>query len=312
MSKKLIFAVFGNPVLHSKSPQMFNNAFAHEKIDAFYTRVLVDDGHEVVDVIRHLGISGANVTSPFKEVMLTCLDSVGEEAAIIGSVNTIVVQGTKAIGYNTDSYGVVRAVEEANFSIPNSRCLVLGAGGAGKAAAWGLQKAGGKVYLANRSKLKAEKSAAKIGCSAISLTEAEKMIDQFDLLISALLPEANPFSLEKLPSRLTVLDANYKKSKVAELAAASGCKLISGERWLVHQAELAYNFFIGDPPSIALLEEGFQQTLNPDSIVVSTPDFSTNLNIGQIKPDLIIPVGDKTDLDIQEIIHEEKNKAFGG
>ncbi|HUX54423.1 MAG TPA: hypothetical protein VMV56_08430 [Williamwhitmania sp.] len=311
MSKKLIFAVFGNPVLHSKSPQMFNHVFAKEKVDAFYTRVWLDDGHDVVDTMRQLGLSGANITSPFKEVVLNCLDSVGEEAASIGSVNTIVIQGIKAIGYNTDCYGVVRAVEEAGFTIANRKCLVLGAGGAGKAAAWGLQKAGGKVYIANHTALKAERFASKIGCSAISMAKAEEMIGQFDLLVSTLLPDVNPFSLKSLPTTLTVLDANYKASKVAEMATTSGCKVILGERWLVHQAELAYNFFLGDPPPLSMLEAGFREELNADRIVISTPDFSEILNIGALKPDLIIPVGDKTDLDIQQIIHEESNKAFG-
>jgi len=311
VNKKLIFAVFGNPILHSKSPQIFNNVFVEENVNAFYTRIWTDNGHDIVDTMQKLALAGANITSPFKESVLNCLDSVGGDASMIGSVNTIVIQGTKAIGYNTDSYGVVRAVEEAGFTITNRKCLVLGAGGAGKAAAWGLQNAGGTVYIANRNALKAERYASKIGCIAISLEKAEEIIDQFDLLISTILPEVNPFTFNKLPAKLTVLDANYKKSKVEELAKKSGCKIISGERWLLFQAELAYDFLLGYPPNLKLLEDGFQQRLRADKLTITTTHFTENLNIGIAKPDLIIPTGDKTDADIQQIIHEESIKAFG-
>ena len=97
-----IFAVTGNPILHSKSPNMFNAMFQHNGYDAEYLYFGAESAEEALFLFKNLGAKGMNVTSPFKETIGRLLDVVHDEAKILGSVNTVVHENGKLHGYNTD------------------------------------------------------------------------------------------------------------------------------------------------------------------------------------------------------------------
>ena len=306
-----LLAVFGKPVLHSKSPQIFNTLFSKSNIDAFYTRFRVESGPEVVDAIRNFGVVGANVTTPFKEAVLMCLNSVSVEVMAIGSVNTIVFKEGKTVGYNTDYYGVVKAIEDSGITIKGKSAVVLGAGGAGKAAAYGLVAAGASVTIVNRTLRKAEKAAMKLGCNFAPIEDLPTLLTTTDLLVSTILPGANPLIGITLPSTLAVLDANYRTSAIGAQASAQGCKLIPGERWLLRQAEMAYFHFFGNWPSIETMEQALLSAKPANPKLLRSVELENQTIIATQRPDLVIPAADKTEIELEDILDEESSKAFG-
>ena len=158
-----LFAVIGNPVLHSKSPIMFNAVFEKLSIDAVYTRLAVGDVAHAMQICKDLKFQGINVTAPFKRGILNQLDHIDSAADQIGGVNTVVFNGDKSTGFNTDYSGVVNSLKQAGVSPRDKKCVVLGAGGAGRAAAYGLIKEGADVVIVNRTEQTAIEVAAQFG-----------------------------------------------------------------------------------------------------------------------------------------------------
>ena len=127
---KKLFAIFGDPVSHSRSPLMHNSVFKNLKYPACYTRVHLKDGSKLRQTFFDLGLSGANITVPHKEEAFKACDEVRGFARSVGVVNTIINENGRLIGYNTDADGFMYAIKE--FGDIKS-ILVLGAGGTAKA-----------------------------------------------------------------------------------------------------------------------------------------------------------------------------------
>ena len=158
--KSRIYGLLGDPVAHSLSPLMHNTAFSQQNIDAVYVPFHVSPQQlaPAIDGLRALNVAGVNVTIPHKETILPFLDEVDPVARLIGAVNTVVNNSGKLIGYNTDTSGFIRAIhQELNFNPKNRTILLLGAGGACRAAAVGLASTGVKsIIIANRQLSRAE------------------------------------------------------------------------------------------------------------------------------------------------------------
>jgi len=152
--KSCVYGILGDPVAHSLSPLMQNYALQHHHIDAAYLpfHVLPHDLAKAVAGLRAVNVAGFNLTIPHKETIIPLLDQVDSEARLIGAVNTVVNDRGVLVGYNTDSSGFIRAVEqELNFCPKGRTVLLLGAGGACRAAAVALAIAGAKsIIIASR------------------------------------------------------------------------------------------------------------------------------------------------------------------
>lgn len=148
---KHLLAVIGDPIVHSKSPRMHNNAIQALKLDGLYLRYHLRDKNELKSTLFSLGLRGANITLPFKEQALKIADFKDEMALKIGSANTLIIKEKQIYAYNTDGIGFLKAIE--NF-INIKKALVLGAGGTAKALAFMLDQKGIKVCVANRSQEK--------------------------------------------------------------------------------------------------------------------------------------------------------------
>jgi len=142
------FALFGNPVAHSISPRLHNSALGELGVRGFYGRVLLQSGDGLVAKFRTLGLSGANITIPFKQSVLGECDFVEPFAKRVNSVNTLVLRSGQICGFNTDAPGFFRSVRE--FGEFGS-ALVVGAGGTAKALAEFLREKGVSVSVLNRS-----------------------------------------------------------------------------------------------------------------------------------------------------------------
>jgi shikimate dehydrogenase len=143
-----IFAIFGDPVAHSRSPLMHNSVFKALHVKAAYTRVHLKDGSKLRETFFNLGLSGANVTVPHKEAAFKACDEVRGFAKKIGVVNTLINENGKLIGYNTDADGFMFAIRSFKEI---ETILLIGAGGTAKALANKFIDEGLHVTVLNRS-----------------------------------------------------------------------------------------------------------------------------------------------------------------
>jgi shikimate dehydrogenase len=247
------FAVAGAPVLHSKSPLIFRHFFQNSSIKAAYGRVAASSAAEVIFIFNSFGFDGMNITAPFKNKIIPYLTELDETALATDSVNTIVKWGDGIKGFNTDPEGAVKALEQKNIRLARQKCIVVGAGGAGAAAAFGLLKKGAEVAIVNRTYEKAQKIAASLGCRAVEPELLRNILKEADILVSAINAGNEFIKREWLRKGLIVLDANYKKPDLFHRAKSRGCRAIKGEEWLYHQAIEAYAIFTGSAAARAVI-----------------------------------------------------------
>lgn len=156
--KTKVLGVIGNPIEHTLSPVIHNTLCSLMGIDAVYVPVKVESDIETaVKGLAESGVYGLNVTVPYKRDVMNVLSSIDEEAAEIGAVNTLVRSNGGYKGYNTDMPGLLRALESKGVELTGRKAIVIGAGGAARAACFALMHGGvTEIYLLNRSVEKAE------------------------------------------------------------------------------------------------------------------------------------------------------------
>jgi len=272
--KTAVYGVFGDPVAHSLSPLMHNAAFTHCAIDATYVpfHVTSDNLAAAVASLKVLAIRGVNVTIPHKEAILPLLDDVDPQASHIGAVNTVVNNKGRLIGYNTDSSGFIRSAQkELGFSPPGKQVLLLGAGGACRAAVQALLSAGvQRITVANRhlhravdlvASFQAGETQQKLVAVPYSSADFLSAVTQADLLVNTTSVGLHGESLDFLPlenikGSALIYDMVYSKAGTALLQAARsrGLSAIDGLSLLAAQGEDAFSIWTG-----TRLPEGFMR-----------------------------------------------------
>ncbi len=243
-----ILGVSGRPVLHSRSPAIFRELFRGAGLEAAYARIAASSAAEALGLFRALGMRGMNLTAPFKEEAARLVDELTEDARALGAVNCLIpLPDGRVLGANTDPEGALGALRSRGVEIAGKRCLVLGAGGAGKAAVLALTRAGGDVVVANRTRGRADEVAALLGCASAGLDELPTLAPGAAVIVSTLSSEALPPPETWLPgdSRAAILDADYKRGLLANYAAERGLTVATGADWLACQALPAYELFLG-------------------------------------------------------------------
>ncbi len=247
MSPKLgprtqLCGVILHPAGHTRSPAMHNAAFAAAGVDAVYLAFDVAPPQLAAALAgaRALGVRQLAVSIPHKQAVMAHLDSIDATARRIGAVNTITRDGARLLGSNSDWLGVVRALERAT-QLAGRDAVVLGAGGAARAAVFGLLERGARVRVLNRTRARAEQVAADLGADgAGSLDELSRL--RCDVLVNAtrvgLREDVSPVAAESIPKDAVVLDAVYDppRTRLLRDAEARGARGVSGKWWLVHQA----------------------------------------------------------------------------
>lgn len=243
---KEIFAIFGNPVEHSKSPQMHNAGFKNIEYKAKYIKHLLEDGETIKDVFLEKGYEGANITVPHKEAAFRNADEVRGLANEIKAVNTYINEDGKVIAYNTDAPGFLYAIESFGEI---KKVLILGAGGTAKAISLALQQSDIDVTVLNRSegKLKFFEE-HNINCSTWDSFEAK----EYDLIVNS---TSAGLKDEYLPCPEEILNRVLKKASYAfdcvygkitpflKLAQKNNLKTKDGEDMLLYQGVLAFEYF---------------------------------------------------------------------
>ncbi len=242
---KRLYAIFGDPVAHSRSPLMHNYTFSKLGVDACYTRVHLKDGSKLREVFFALNLDGANVTLPHKEAAFAACDEVRGFASQIGVVNTLINEKGKLIGYNTDADGFEFSIDMFKNI---EKVLILGAGGTAKALALKLSKRL-NVSLLNRSKSRLEQF-KKLGFTTSTWSDFEPQ--RYDLIVNTtsagLGDEDLPAPIEILKPLLVdaslAVDVIYAKdTPFLKLCKDVGTESIGGEGMLLGQGVLASVLF---------------------------------------------------------------------
>jgi 3-dehydroquinate dehydratase/shikimate dehydrogenase len=245
-----IYGVIGDPIAQSLSPQMHNAAFVARRVNAVFLPFLVRDLKDFIAASEGLGVSGFSVTLPHKQRILRHLDGCDPLAAQIGAANTVVVRGGgKLYGYNTDYVGVLRAVER-RVRLAGSRILLLGAGGAARAAAFALREAGAIVSICARRPRMAKDLARAAGAEVIG--RARLRGEFFDAVINATpvgmrKGDGSPLRTNELNCRV-VMDMIYRpmETPFLRMARGRGIETVSGVEMFLAQGAAQWEIWMGE------------------------------------------------------------------
>ncbi|MDD8039638.1 MAG: shikimate kinase [Acidobacteriota bacterium] len=250
MTETAVYAVAGHPVLHSLGPGLFAAGFRAAGIAGQYTRLAVENAAQIRRLAAALDLAGLNITSPFKETILPFLDEIDPDARKIGAVNTVIRRDGRLIGWNTDPDGAVRALTARGLDVSGRSVLVLGAGGAGRAAVFGMRRAGARVVLVNRTPERAESASKELGCAWLGPEKTAAAAADAEIIVSCRSTDERPFDPGLLRPDHVVLDARYQGSRLADEAAARGAVVVPGREWLLHQAAAGFTLFTGEPAPV--------------------------------------------------------------
>ena len=241
-----IYGVAADPVAHSMSPAIHNAAFAELGLNAVYLPLRVKQTRPFLDGYERLGLRGLSVTIPHKQSMVGLMDEVDELTERVGALNTICIKNGQRYGYNTDIAAALDSIEQASERAgltPLSGCtaMIVGAGGAGRAIAYGLFPKVSSLVIANRTESRAETLAEELQAEWCGL---DQMTDhQPDILINAtsvgMHPrvEDSPVPGEMLRPGMVVFDSVYNpiETRLLREADQAGCTTASGLEWFVNQ-----------------------------------------------------------------------------
>jgi shikimate dehydrogenase len=252
--------VCGWPVAHSRSPQMQNAALAAAGLDDWrYLRLPLPPElfEETVRALPAAGFRGVNVTIPHKLAALALADEASEAARAIGAANTLTFEGGRILAENTDAPGLLAALGEP---VTGRTALVLGAGGAGRAAAWALRSAGADVALWNRTGERARELAASLGVRVVeSGVPAEIVVNCTSVgLHDGDAPfKALPIDADELGAGSLVVDMVYRAggTSLLEAARTRGARVVDGLEVLVAQGAVSFERWTGkEAPREAMRE----------------------------------------------------------
>ena len=246
-----VYGVAGDPIAHSLSPIIMNTALRRENVNAVYLALHAKTLKDLLTCGREIPIHGLSITMPYKEAILKYLDNTDSHTTKIGACNTIVrAQDGKLYGFNTDTAGVVRPLEQ-RIPLEGARILVLGAGGAARAAVFGLKERGCEVFILNRTPAPAQKLARQAKARTIKRQDLRKLA--FDVIVNAT-PVGMSNSGES-PLHENEINAKYvfdmvydpPETRFLKAAKARGAQIIPGIEMFVHQAARQFEIWTGKP-----------------------------------------------------------------
>ena len=246
-----IYGVAGDPVEHSLSPVIMNTALRRENVNGVYVALHAKTLKDLLYCMREIPLHGISVTMPYKQAIVEHLDNTDAHTAKIGACNTVVRgQDGKLYGFNTDIVGIVRPLEQ-RLTIENAKVLVIGAGGAARAAVFGLKERGAEVWILNRTAVKAQKLARQAKAHVIKRADLRKTA--FDVIINATpVGMGNtrdcPLKEDEVQAKV-VFDMVYDpvETRLLQIARSKGIAVVAGMEMFVHQAAHQFEIWTGKP-----------------------------------------------------------------
>jgi 3-dehydroquinate dehydratase/shikimate dehydrogenase len=247
-----VYGVAGSPIRSSLSPIMMNTAFRRETVNAVYLALQANKLSDLLKLVDEIPIQGLSVTMPLKQEIMAHLEKTDPLSAKIGACNTVLrAQDGKLYGFNTDVAGITGPLEK-RISLRGAKVLVLGAGGAARAAVFGLRDKGAEVFILNRTAETAQKLARQSGSKTIKKDAISKT--SFDIIINA-----TPIGMAgiKAPQLLEAKDLNTKlvfdlvynplETPLLRMARQKGIPIVTGVEMFVQQGARQFEIFTGKP-----------------------------------------------------------------
>lgn len=247
-----VFGVAGNPVKHSLSPLMLNSAFRRETVHAVFLALQTAKLADLLTLVREVPISGLSVTMPFKQEILKHLEKTDPVSAKIGACNTVVrAQDGKLYGFNTDVAAVVRPLEK-RLKLKDAKILVMGAGGAARAAVFGLREKGAEVFILNRTPQAGQKLARE--SKSKTFRREHLLKTHFDVIVNATpvgmhgVKPQHILEPKEINARL-VFDLVYNpiETPLIRMAREKGIPVVTGVEMFVHQGARQFEIWTGKP-----------------------------------------------------------------
>ncbi len=246
-----VYGVAGDPIAHSLSPVIMNTALRRENVNGVYLPLHAKSIKDLMHCVREIPLHGLSITMPYKQAILPYLDNTDAHTAKVGACNTVVRgQEGKLYGFNTDVAGIVRPLEQ-RLAIEGAKILVLGAGGAARAAVFGLKERGAEVWILNRTSAKAQKLARQAKARALKRADLRKLA--FDVIVNATpVGTGNtrdcPLKDQEIQARV-VFDMVYDpvETHLLHVARTKGIPVIPGIEMFVQQAARQFEIWTGKP-----------------------------------------------------------------
>jgi len=268
----MYLGLVGYPIKHSVSPNMHNAALKHLGVNGIYLafEVKPDDLERAVFGARALGFKGLNVTIPYKEEVLKFVKA-DSFASKIGAVNTIDLENM--VGYNTDAYGAIKALEGSGVDVEDKVVLIVGAGGAGRAIAFALVERGATVVVTNRTPSRGLELAERVRrygeCLFYPYDRIEDLKGKIDILVNATplgmkgFEQKLPVPTSMLKEGVIVFDIVYNpiETPLIREAKKRGCKVVYGLDMLVYQGAKAFKIWTGLDAPVEIMREAALRAL---------------------------------------------------
>lgn len=265
-----LYGITGFPLSITDSPKIHNKGYREHGMNAVYFPMRAENVDEVIEFADTVGVQGFSVTVPHKESILSDLQQISAEVGEVGACNTVVKRSNEWIGFNTDTIGLQKALE--NFlgtkRLAHKRVAIIGAGGAARAAAYIVKQMHGKACIFNRTVSKAKKIADHYGFKYAALdADATDILSNYnDLIIQTTsigmganvrpdsegrwplpAPETDPLYFYNFSGNEMIYDVIYKPEKTPLLVRAerAGCKVENGYSMLLNQAYAQFSIFTG-------------------------------------------------------------------
>ena len=239
------FALIGDPISHSLSPALFRAAYrgSLHSYELLYAATI----DEAVMRFKNEGFDGLNVTTPYKEDILKYTDKRDHLTDIIGASNLILKEDNLIAAYNTDFFGVKMSI--GNYICKGDKVVVLGCGGAGRAAAIAAKAEGCRVTIVNRSESKARIFSESAGINYKNIEHLHNEIKHCTLFINTLSISLDVLDKIDFTGKI-VFEANYKSPQLSDIENRCNAKYISGKYWLLNQAVQSFQLFTSSPPDL--------------------------------------------------------------
>ena len=257
-----VYGVAGNPIRSSLSPIMMNTAFRRETVNAVYLALQTTRLNDLLKLVQEIPIQGVSITMPLKQDIIPHLEQTDPLSAKIGAVNTLRLLDGKLYGFNTDVAGIIGPLEK-RMQIRGAKILVMGAGGAARAAVFGLKDKGAEVFVMNRTPETGQKLARQAGAKTVRKEALAKT--PFDVIVNATPVgmagnKASSIIEGEINAKL-VFDLVYNplETPLIHQARKQGIPFITGIEMFIQQGARQFEIFTGKP---APEEEMFRVVLH--------------------------------------------------
>jgi shikimate dehydrogenase len=237
--------------LHNAGYETLNLKFAYHSFK-------INDLKVAMDAMLGMGLRGYSVTIPFKEEALPYLDIINSDAAEIEAVNTIINSGNQLLGFNTDWIGIKNSFTEVRTDYSASKALILGAGGASKAAIYALKKMGVRsIAISNRTTKRAKEVASKFAVSYVEAHDLNaKLVSRYEIIINATpLIEVPFFPYQAINKDHILFEMITSDTKLTKTGENIGATVIPGIRMLLHQGLEQFRLFTEKHPPEKEMED---------------------------------------------------------